>query len=134
MSDAMNGANINAIITVAARRKIVQARAGAILLPRIAEMAFGDGGVDGMGNVIPPTENQTTLRSELIRKPIDSYQFIGETTCRYECTLDEGELVGQSISEIALVDEQGDVVCIKTFTSKGKDTDIAQTYLLDDIF
>ena len=122
----------NVIITKTARKKLVQARAGAITLPKIVGMAFGSGGVDSAGNVISPSETQTALKKELLRKPISGYTF--ETTCRYECTLGESELAGQYISEIGLYDSQGDIVCIKTFTKKGKDDDIEMTYTLDDVF
>lgn len=113
---------------------MVQARAGAISLPKIVGMAFGNGGVDSEGKVIPPTENQSGLTSEIYRKVIDGYSFSEDTTCRYECTLSESELAGEEISEIGLYDEEGDIVCIKTFTRKGKDDDVEQTYVLDDIF
>ena len=124
----------NVIITKKARKKMVQARAGAITLPKIVGMAFGSGGVDSAGNVISPSETQTALKKELLRKPISGYTFVTETTCRYECTLGESELAGQYISEIGLYDSQGDIVCIKTFTKKGKDDDIEMTYTLDDVF
>lgn len=130
----MSDSNKNVVITVAARRKMVQARAGAISLPKIIGMAFGNGGVDSTGTVIAPTENQAGLTSELYRKVIDGYTFPEDTTCRYECTLSEAELAGEEISEIGLYDEEGDIVCIKTFTRKGKDDDVEQTYVLDDIF
>ena len=48
--------------------------------------------------------------------------------------LAESELAGKEISEIGLYDTNGDIVCIKTFTRKGKDDDVEQTYVLDDIF
>ena len=86
------------------------------------------------GNVIAPSENQTKLNHELFRKTIDGYSFINDTTCRYECTLSESELAGEYISEIGLYDSAGDIVCIKTFTKKGKDGDIEMTYTLDDVF
>lgn len=124
----------NVIITKSARKKMVQARAGEITLPKIVGMAFGSGGVDSAGNVISPSETQTALKKELLRKPIRGYNFITETTCRYECTLGESELAGQYISEIGLYDANGDIVCIKTFTRKGKDNDIEMTYTLDDVF
>jgi hypothetical protein len=130
----MSETNKNVIITVASRRKMVQARAGAITLPKIVGMAFGNGGVDSEGKVVAPTEDQSGLTSEIYRKEIDGYSFRDETTCRYECTLSESELAGEEISEIALYDEEGDIVCIKTFTRKGKDDDVEQTYVLDDIF
>ena len=86
------------------------------------------------GVVIAPTESQSRLNKELFRKAIDGYTFPNDTTCRYECTLAESELAGKEISEIGLYDTNGDIVCIKTFTRKGKDDDVEQTYVLDDIF
>lgn len=126
--------NKNVIITKKSREKLVKARAGAIQLPKIVGMAFGNGGVDSGGIVIPPTESQSELISELYRKEIDGYSFPEDTTCRYECTLSESELAGEEISEIGLYDEDGDIVCIKTFMRKGKDDDVEQTYTLEDIF
>lgn len=123
----------NMVVTTAARRKLAQARAGEIALPKVLGMAFGDGG-DVSGEVISPVEGQEALGHELYRKPIDGYTFPTETTCRYECTLSESELVGEEISEVGLYDEDGDILCIKTFRRKGKDADVEQTYVLDDVF
>lgn len=128
------GTNKNVVITKKAREKLVRARAGAITLPKIIGMAFGNGGVDAEGRIIKPTEMQGGLTNELFRKVIDGYSFPEDTTCRYECTLAEEELAGEEISEIGLYDDEGDIVCIKTFLRKGKDDDIEQTYILDDIF
>lgn len=127
-------ANKNVVITKAARMKLVKARAGAITLSKVVGMAFGNGGVSTDGTVIKPSDAQTTLANELYRKVVDKYSFPDDTTCRYECTLTESELAGEEISEIGLYDEDGDIVCIKNFTRKGKDFDIEQTYVLDDIF
>lgn len=124
----------NVIITKTARQKMVKARAGAITLPKVVGMAFGEGGVDTSGNVLPPTEDQATLRKEIFRKNIDGYSFVADTTCRYECTLEETELAGKYISEIALYDAEGDILCIKSFTKKGKDSDLSMTFTLDDVF
>lgn len=124
----------NVVVTEAARRKLVQARAGAIVLPKVVGMAFGNGGVDADGNIISPKEGQSDLTNELYRKPIDGYIFPEAIVCRYECTLLESELIGEEISEIGLYDEDGDILCIKTFKRKGKDDDVEQTYVLDDIF
>ena len=124
----------NVIITSVARKKLVRARAGATVLPKVVGMAFGNGGADVDGNIIPPTEEQASLANELYRKPIDGYSFPNDTTCRYECTLLEPELAGEEISEIGLYDEDGDILCIKAFKRKGKDDDVEQTYVLDDIF
>ena len=130
----MSDKSQNVVITETARKKLVQARAGAITLPKIVGMAFGNGGVNTEGDIIAPVEGQRALASELYRKPIDGYSFPNETTCRYECTLLEPELAGEEISEIGLYDEDGDILCIKAFKRKGKDDDMEQTYVLDDIF
>lgn len=124
----------NVIITKAAREKMVKARAGAIALPPVVGMVFGDGGSDDSGNAIPPTDDQVGLTHELYRKVIDRYSLIADTTCRYECTLTERELAGEYISEIGLYDQEGDVLCVKTFKKKGKDDDLEMTYTLDDVF
>ncbi len=126
--------NKNVVITKTAREKLVKARAGAIVLPKIVGMAFGNGGVDGDGAVVPPSETQEGLTGEIFRKEIDGYSFPEATVCRYECTLDYAELAGEEISEIGLYDEDDDIVCIKTFMRKGKDSDVEQTYALDDVF
>lgn len=124
----------NTVITVAGRKKICQARAGAITLPTIEGMAFGSGGVDSSGTVIAPSEAQTALTNELYRKKVDGYTFPEETAARYTCTLTASELAGKEISEIGLYDTDGDIVAIKTFSRKGKDDDMEQQYVLDDIF
>ena len=124
----------NVTITKAARKKLVMARAGAIVLPKVVGMAFGNGGVDTNGEIIPPKDGQLGLTNEIYRKPVDGYTFPEDTICRYECTLTEQELSGEEISEIGLYDEDGDLICIKAFKRKGKDDDVEQTYILDDIF
>ena len=67
----MSATNKNVVITKAARMKLVKARAGAITLPKVVGMAFGNGGVEIDGTVIEPPDNQAALKNELYRKPID---------------------------------------------------------------
>lgn len=126
--------NKNVIITQKARSKLVKARAGIISLPKIVGMVFGDGGVDETGAVITPADTDTALKHEIFRKEIDGYKEIDDFTVRYTCTLEENELAGEYISEIGLYDAEGDIVCLKTFSKKGKDDDMEQSYILDDIF
>lgn len=123
---------MNSVVTVIAREKMLKARAGAITLPKIKGFAFGNGGVDTGGNVLAPSETQNTLNNELLRKEIDGYEFTSNLVCRYSCTLEKSELSGYKISEIALYDEDGDLVAIKTFLPKGKDDDLEMTFQIDD--
>lgn len=126
--------NQNVLITKAARKKLVRARAGAAVLPKISGMAFGDGGVGDDGSVLAPAEGASALRHELYRKNVDGYSFVGETACRYECTLSGAELAGEDINEIGLFDEDGDIVCIKSFKNKGKDEGLEMTFQIEDEF
>ena len=77
----------NVIITKKRRENLVKASAGAVALPKIVGMAFGNGGVDESGMVIAPMEFQSRLTSEIFRKEIDGYSFPADTTCRYECKI-----------------------------------------------
>lgn len=122
------------VITVLTRKKTIQARAGARLLPVITGMAFGNGGVDQGGKPIAPSPNSNELRNELIRKEIDGYDFVSDTACKYTCTLSESELEDEVINELAIYDSDGDLVCMKSFTDKGKDSDFEMTFSVKDVF
>lgn len=124
----------NQIITIAARKNMVRARAGEIQLPPIVGFVFGDGGVDGAGEIIPLSEEDAELGHELLRKPCDNYKLMSDTECKYECTLTEAELPGAQINEIGLYDADGAIVAIKRFLTKGKDADLSTTFWIQDVF
>lgn len=124
----------NTVITKTRRKNLVQASAGIIDLPVITGMAFGDGGVDGSDNIIPPTEEQTELYHEIHRQKVDHYMVSSDTSVRYICTLEEDILTGKNISEIALYDSEGELVCIRTMSAKGKDEGMKMIFTLDDEF
>lgn len=124
----------DAVITLKARKKMVQARAGAITLPPIVGMVFGTGGVDEAGMPVAPSGSDEGLKQEIFRKELDSYTFTDDTTCRYLCTLEVGECDNEEISEIGLYDSEGDITAIKTFKKKGKDSDLEMTFRIDDVF
>lgn len=122
------------LVTSIARRKMLLARAGEISLPPIAGFAYGNGGVDAEGNIVQIPEEQIALNCELLRKAYDSYTILSDYKCRYLSTLTKLELAGESISEIALYDTDGDLVYIKHFYAKGKDSDLEMEFQIDDIF
>ncbi len=124
----------DAVVTLKARKKMVQARAGAIALPPIVGMVFGTGGVDASGVPVVPSGNDDSLKQEIFRKEVDSYTFTDDTTCRYLCTLAVNECANEDISEIGLYDSDGDLIAVKTFKVKGKDADLEMTFQIDDIF
>ncbi len=124
----------DAVVTLKARKKMVQARAGVITLPPIVGMVFGTGGVDASGVPVVPSGNDESLKQEIFRKEVDSYTFTDDTTCRYLCTLAVNECANEDISEIGLYDSDGDLIAVKTFKAKGKDADLEMTFQIDDIF
>lgn len=124
----------DAVVTLIARKKMVKARAGVIGLPPIVGMAFGTGGVDGAGDPVEPSVSDEGLKCEVYRKAVDNFTFTDDTTCRYTCTLTANECVDEEISELGLYDSEGDIIAIKTFRGKGKDSDLEMTFRVDDIF
>lgn len=129
-------ADTQSVTTVKGRSKLCKARAGLTTLPKITKMVWGDGGVEEGGSVKVPTGEETALYNKLLEKDISSVTLIGddETTARYTGILEKTELAGENISEIGLVDAEGDLVVIRTFLPKGKDGDIEMTFNIDDIF
>lgn len=124
------------VITVTARRKLCMAHAGDKPLPVITRMAWGNAGVDEVGQPRNTTGYEIALYNELLSKEIESHAYVNEeqTTCRYTATLEAGELTGEEISEMGLYDAEGDLVAYRTFLRKGKDADIPQIYDMDEIF
>lgn len=124
------------VITAAGRKKLCMALAGDAALPAITRMAWGDGGVDSDGQPLGATGNEIGLYNELLVKDVESHEYINDeqTTCRYQATLEAGELDGEEISELGLYDADGDLISYRNFFQKGKDADIPQIYKMDTIF
>ncbi len=121
-----------AITTTIAKKKMLLARAGQQELPAITQMVFGSGGVNLAGEVLEPSEGQQELSEEIYRKDIEKVEIVSDTQIRYYCTLNEKELIDKDISEIALADADGDLVTIKNFKAKGKDSDFQMTFKIND--
>ena len=122
----------NTITTNSAKKKMLLARAGQQTLPAIVAMAFGSGGTDAEGKALEPKDGQEQLNQEIFRKNVDKVEIVNDTQVRYYCTLEENELVDEEISEIALVDADGDLVAIKNFMAKGKDGDFKMVFKIND--
>ncbi len=125
----------NGIVTLARRKGLCKISSGAITeLPKIASIAVGDGGVDASGEPVPPTETQTGLKHQLGVYPLDSVTYPAETTAQYVATIPKDDLVGAKISELALVDEAGNVCAIRTTYVKQKGAGEKMTLTLNDEF
>jgi len=127
----------NTITTIHRRQQLCKITSGAVsTLAPIAFVAFGDGGVDGSGNLIPPAMTADSLNNERGRYVIDSleYPLDPPTTARYTASIPENDLVGVEISEAALVDADGKLCAIKTMFVKRKDAGVTFTFTFDDEF
>ena len=125
----------NSVITKTRRRKFALASSDAAYpLPAITHIAFGDGGVDGDGEPLSPTAEQTALHHELYRYAVDSISYPEDTTVRYSVTIPKDEHTGDSISKAALIDSDGDLCAIKNMYAKRKDAGTAFTFEFDDEF
>mgnify|MGYP000131646598 FL=1 len=115
-------------ITKLSKNKILKARAGIKALPAVTQMAFGNG-ADGT-----PSENDNSLKNELLRKELSSIEQVTDTNFRYNGNLSSEELVHTAIHKMALCDAEGDLVMIRTCSDKNKDDDEEMTFAFDDIF
>ena len=90
-------------------------------IAKITQIAVGNGGVDAQGNIRIVTDVDTKLKSELLRKAYADCRTASDTSLIYDIKLEPDELVGENISEILLIDADGDPVAFMTFLPKGKD-------------
>lgn len=121
------------VLTETGKIKLIKAHTGDKALPPITEMAFGDGGIDTNGNVIPTTGKETKLKNMLFKKELDGYTYPIPTIARYTLTLSESELADKYISEQGLFDSEGHLIAYKTFLKKGKDGDMKFQFDMDEI-
>lgn len=65
------------------------------------------------------------------RRAYTSSTKVSETSYEYVIKLEENELIGVEISEMALIDEDGDVAAFSNFLAKGKD-ETEVTFTIED--
>lgn len=122
----------DAVLLNQAKRKMLKSRFDEGTACRIAGFVFGTGlGDDGKPYI--PDADQTSLYNEIIRKPLDGKMRISDMCYRYTGMLNEIEGNGSYITEIGLIDEEGDIVCIKTFEKKIKNKEAEMTFKIDDM-
>lgn len=118
-------------ITKIRRKKMAEASHTTGTVAKITHIALGSGGVNGDGTVIVPLAENVALKKEVVRKPYTSSTKTSDTSYEYTIKLEEDELVGTFISEMALIDEDGDVVAFSNFLAKGKD-ETEVTFTIED--
>jgi len=102
------------------RQRIAARMAGGAQLAAITHMAFGSGGHSATA-ALSPSQNQTALNRELLRKPLAAITQETLFSVTGRGALEEHELIGAAISEAALIDANGFVVGIDTFAPKVKE-------------
>lgn len=100
------------------RRRLASTMAG-----EIAYMAFGDGGHNSDLTAKAPDPEQKALNNEVMRKRLIAVVQEDDFSTTGRGMLDYDELVGYAISEAALISEDGDVIGIKNFAPKVKESD-----------
>ena len=102
------------IVTEFRRKSLCEITSGKITtIAPITHIAFGSGGCNEDGSVKMPEAKQTTLNNEIGRFKADSPTYPSEATARYTVTIPMDELVGESISEAALIDADGNLCAIR---------------------
>lgn len=119
------------VITKIRRQKMAEASHTTGTIAKITHIALGSGGVKADGTVIVPLAEDMQLKAEVVRKPYTTSKKVSDTAYEYTIKLEENELVGTYISEMALIDEDGDVVAFSNFLSKGKD-ETEVTFTIED--
>jgi hypothetical protein len=105
------------------RARLAAAVAGEAACPVVAHMAFGRGGHTASGAAKPVDASRTALYDERLRKAATSIDRPSPTEVRVKGVITEAELVGETVSEAALVDASGQLVAMKTFAPKVKEAD-----------
>ena len=119
------------VITKIRRKKMAEASHTTGTVAKITHIALGSGGVNADGTVIVPQAEKEAKKKEVVRKPYTSSTKTSDTSYEYTIKLEEDELVGTFISEMALIDEDGDVVAFSNFLAKGKD-ETEVTFTIED--
>lgn len=97
-------------------------------MPAVQYMALGNGAEDEDGSVIELVGTETDLHNELLRKEIETVSRDGDIRLAYSYNVKIDELVDCKINEMALYDEDGDLVAMKVFESRDKKPGMEMTF------
>lgn len=123
---------VDAVILNQAKLKMLKMRAIGSDSWQIKYFAFGTGLGDD-GKRYTPTGKETALKNEVARVEVISATAVDERTYQYLGEIPEDTANGEYITEIGLVDSDGDLVCIKTFDKKLKRNGASMVFKIDDI-
>ena len=123
---------VDAVILNQAKLKMLKMRAIGSDSWQIKYFAFGTGLGDD-GKRYTPTGKETALKNEVARVEVISATVLDERSYQYLGEIPEDTANGEYITEVGLVDSDGDLVCIKTFDKKLKRTGASMVFKIDDI-
>lgn len=122
---------MKSVITKLRREKMSEATHTTGKIAKAKWIALGDGGVDSEGAIITPLAENVQLNHEIVRKEYTASTQTSDTSYEYTIRLEEDELIGSYISEMALIDSEGDVIAFSNFLAKGKD-ETETTFTIED--
>lgn len=123
---------VDAVLLNQAKLKMLKMRAVGSDSWQIKYFAFGTGLGDD-GKKYTPTGKETSLKNEVARTEVISAALMDDRTYQYLGEIPEDTANNEYITEVGLVDSDGDLVCIKTFDKKLKRAGAAMAFKIDDI-
>jgi len=111
----------NAIMTNAHRVKLSRFMIDGLSLKRAAYVVFGDGGNDANNKATLPDAGSIKLNNELLRKNIASSYFDNAFSCSFVASIEKTELNGKLISEIGVLDTDGELIALQHIDAVPKD-------------
>lgn len=112
-----------AVTANAYRKRVAKHMADGSVLPPIAFIAFGDGGHNADLSPKAPNADASGLVRELLRKPLAAIVQEDLFSVTGVGSVEKPELNGARISEAALLDSAGNLVGLKNFAPKVKESD-----------
>lgn len=105
------------------RARMAAHTAGLSTMKPIAFIVFGSGGHHEDGTPKSPDPEAVSLYKEVLRKPLDSIEQKDIYSVSGRGALMPQDAIGETISEAALADADGNLCGIKTFGPKTKEGD-----------
>lgn len=105
------------------RRRMAAAMAGGAPVKPPHYVAFGDGGHTEDRKAKPASADALGLANELIRKPVGPLSQEDPYSVTAVGRLEKADLVGVDVSEAALLDEDGNLIGLRNFRPKPKESD-----------
>ena len=122
---------VDAVLLNQAKTKMLRMRAYGSDGWKITHFAFGTGLENGQQYT--PSADRTQLVHEVCRTEVVNREWLSDSTLQFTGAIGSAQVVNEYITEVALVDSDGDLVCIKTFPKKLKQSGSEMVFKIDDI-